>query len=49
MPYYRNNKQTARFLLPDINQSGMGINQDAYHRGFKPSQTVSYQVTRTEM
>ena len=25
---YRNNKQTVRFLLPDINQFGMGKNQD---------------------
>ena len=25
--YYRNNKQTVRFLLPDINQFGIGKNQ----------------------
>ena len=25
---YRSNKQTAIFLLPDINQSGMGKKQD---------------------
>ena len=47
--HFRNNKQTVRFLLPDINQSVMVKNLDATHLGFSPFQTGLYQVTKTSL
>ena len=42
--YYRNNKQTMRFLLPDINQFGIGKNQDAWTLEFWYVHTGNHKI-----